>query len=191
MADATTHDLVLMLILYVILPLWGVTGFIDWVCHRATDIENTSGVKEALIHVLMGVQVAIPIAVGILFEMNVLVFLMCLAALVAHEVVAHFDVKTTMHVREISIWEVHAHNYLSTIPFYLIALIGVRNPDTVIKTFTFDWGGEMALLLRSEPVGGSAYLPWYVGFMGIICLLPYTEEVFRCWGVKLRKKEGQ
>jgi hypothetical protein len=191
MADATTHDLVLLLILYVILPLWGVTGFIDWVCHRATDIENTSGVKEALIHVLMGVQVAIPIVVGILFEMNVLVFLICLAALVAHEVVAHFDVKTTMHVREISIWEVHAHNYLSTIPFYLIALIGVRNPDTVIKTVTFDWAGEMALLLRSEPVGGGAYLPWYVGFMGVICLLPYTEEVFRCWGVALRKKEGQ
>jgi hypothetical protein len=191
MADATTHDLVLLLILYVILPLWGVTGFVDWVCHRATDIENTSGLKEALIHVLMGVQVAIPIAVGILFEMNVLVFLMCLAALVAHEVVAHFDVKTTMHERVISIWEVHAHNYLSTIPFYLIALIGVRNPDTVIKTFTFDWAGEMVLLLRSEPVGGGAYLPWYVCFMGVICLLPYTEEVFRCWRVSLQKKEGQ
>jgi len=191
MADATTHDLVLHLILYVILPLWGITGFIDWVCHRATDIENTSGLKEALIHVLMGVQVAIPILVGILFEMNVLVFLICLAALAAHEIVAHHDVKHTMHLREISIWEVHAHNYLSTIPFYLIALIGVRNPDTVIKTFTLDWGGEMALLLRSEPVGGGAYLPWYIGFMAIICFLPYTEEVFRCWGVRLREKEGQ
>lgn len=186
-----THDLVLNLILYVILPLWGITGFIDWICHRATKIEHTSGLKEAFIHVLMGVQLAIPIAVGILFEMNVLVFLICLGALIAHEVVAHHDVKYTMDIREISIWEVHAHNYLATIPFYLIALIGVRNPETVIKTFTFDWAGEMGMTLRTEPVGGGAYLIWYVGFMGVVCLLPYTEEIFRCLRVRAQGKNQQ
>jgi hypothetical protein len=191
LAAATTNDLILNLILYVILPLWGVTGFIDWICHRATDIEHTSGLKEALIHALMGVQVGIPIALGILFEMNVLVFLICLLALAAHEVVAHYDVRTTMHLREISIWEMHAHNYLSTIPFYLIALIGVRNPETFIKTITLDWGGEMALLLRAEPVGGGAYLPMYVGFMGIICFLPYTEEIYRCLRVRLSERQSQ
>jgi len=191
MEGATTHDLVLHLILYVILPLWGVTGFIDWCCHRATNIEHTSGVKESIIHGLMGIQLGIPIVVGIMFEMNVLVFLICLAALVAHEVVAHYDVAFTTHKREISIWEVHAHNYLSTIPFYLIALIGVRNPETVTKTFTLAWGGELALIWRTEPVGGWTYLPTYIGFMGLICILPYTEEFIRCLLVHRKAQSKQ
>lgn len=187
MENVQTHDLVLVLILYVVLPLWGISGFIDWMCHRATQIEHTSGIKESLIHALMGVQIGIPIVVGILFEMNVLVFLICLLSLIAHELVAHRDVAYTMDRRRISIWEVHAHNYLATIPFYLIALIGVRNPETLLKTFTFDWAGELELRLYAEPVGGSGYLPWYLAFMGIICIIPYTEELLRCWLARARK----
>ena len=35
--------LVLNVILYVLLPLWGVAGIVDWWCHRNTEIEKTSG----------------------------------------------------------------------------------------------------------------------------------------------------
>jgi hypothetical protein len=86
--------------------------------------------------------------ISILFEMNVLVYLLCLTTLVAHEWVAHRDVAYAMDKREISIWEVHAHNYLATIPFYLLALISVLNPNTVAKVFTLDWAGEHRWPLR-------------------------------------------
>ncbi len=187
MENAQTHDLVLDLILYVILPLWGISGFVDWVCHRVTKIEHTSGLKESVIHAIMGIQIGIPIVVGITFQMNVLVFLICLAALVAHEIVAHHDVAYTMDKRKISIWEVHAHNYLATIPFYLIALIAVRNPATLVKTFTLDWAGQLELIPYAEPVGGAGYLPWYLTFMGVICIIPYTEELVRCLLARARQ----
>ena len=55
-----TNQLLVNLILYGLLPLWGICGFIDWCCHRATRVERTSGLKESLIHSLIGVQLGIP-----------------------------------------------------------------------------------------------------------------------------------
>ena len=84
--------LVLNVMLYVLLPLWGIAGMLDWWCHRNTDIEKTSGLHEAYVHCLMGVQICIPVVLSLLFEVNVLIMLLCFAALLAHEVVAHYDV---------------------------------------------------------------------------------------------------
>ena len=42
--------LVLNVMLYVLLPLWGIAGMLDWWCHRNTEIEKTSGLHEAYIH---------------------------------------------------------------------------------------------------------------------------------------------
>ncbi|UYG07195.1 hypothetical protein [Halomonas sp. M4R1S46] len=62
-----THSLLIQVLLYVFLPLWGIAGFVDWCCHRATRIEATSGLKESLVHSLMGVQVGIPILLCLLY----------------------------------------------------------------------------------------------------------------------------
>jgi len=34
--------LLINLILYGLLPLWGIAGFIDWCCHRATKVESAA-----------------------------------------------------------------------------------------------------------------------------------------------------
>jgi hypothetical protein len=180
MNDPQTHDLVLSLLLYVILPLWGVSGFVDWLCHRATKIHETSGYKESLLHACMGVQLGIPILMSMLFQMNVLVLLVCFLAWMSHEFVAHMDVHYTAPRREISIWEMHAHNYLATVPFYMVALVVVRNYSVFVDLVTLNWGGQMHLMLRTEPVGGASYLPAYLLFMTIFCYFPYIEELLRC-----------
>ena len=76
---ADTKHLLINVILYGLLPLWGIAGFIDWVCHRATHVERTSGLKESLIHSLMGLQLGIPILLCLIFEVNVLIFFIWLA----------------------------------------------------------------------------------------------------------------
>ena len=43
-----TKELLVNLILFGLLPLWGISGLIDWACHRATNIETTSGLRESL-----------------------------------------------------------------------------------------------------------------------------------------------
>ncbi|MBL91409.1 MAG: diguanylate cyclase [Myxococcales bacterium] len=188
MSDQQTADLVLSLILYVLLPLWGIAGFVDWCCHRASKIEETSGLKESFIHALMGAQVGFPIILGLVFEVNILILFIIFLVLITHELVAHWDVHFTAPRREITIWEVHAHNYLATIPFYLTALIMVRKWDVVTKMISFEWAGQFGLEFRAEPIGGTPYyLPYYLSFMLVICILPYFEEMWRCYRYQKQK----
>jgi hypothetical protein len=172
--------LLINLILYGLLPLWGIAGFIDWCCHRATKVESTSGLKESLIHSLMGIQLGVPILLCLLFQINVLVLLICAAMWLAHEVAAHWDVHYATPRRHISIWEVHVHNYMATVPLYLLMLIVILNWDVAVKAATLDWSGQLGLRPSSDRPGGRDYLPAYLTFMGILCVFPYLEENIRC-----------
>lgn len=174
------RHLLINLILYGLLPLWGIAGFLDWCCHRATRLESTSGLKESLIHSLMGFQLGIPILLCLLFEVNVLVLLVCVAVWLLHEVVAHWDVQYATPRRHISIWEVHVHNYMATVPLYLLMLLVILNWDVAVKAMTLDWNGQFELRLLSHRPGGNRYLPLYLAFMTALCVFPYLEENIRC-----------
>jgi hypothetical protein len=184
------RHLLINLILYGLLPLWGVAGFIDWCCHRATQVESTSGLKESLIHSLMGIQLGIPILLCLLFEINVLILLICMAMWLLHEVVAHWDVHYASPRRTISIWEVHVHNYMATVPLYLLMLILVLNWDVAVKLFTFDWSGQFGIHRLTAPIGGASYLPGYLAFMAVLCVFPYLEENIRCLRYARMAKRG-
>jgi hypothetical protein len=54
-----------LVLLYFILPLWLAAGFADYLCHRASNIELTSGYKESLIHLLMFSEIAVPLLAAI------------------------------------------------------------------------------------------------------------------------------
>ena len=182
--------LVLNVMLYVLLPLWGIAGMLDWWCHRNTEIEKTSGLHEAYVHCLMGVQIGIPVVLSLLFEVNVLIMLLCFASLIAHELVAHYDVHFTTGKREISIWEVHAHNYLATLPFFLLLLIIVRKWEVFLDTVTLNWSGGFGFEWRQEPLGSSGnYAMSYMVVMAIFVVFPYMQEWWRCY--KYEKEHGK
>lgn len=185
---ADTRLLLINLILYGLLPLWGITGFIDWCCHRATEIEKTSGLKESLTHSLMGIQLGIPIVLGLFFQINVLILLICVVVLLSHAVVAHWDVKYSSTLRKISAWETHVHAYMATIPLFLLLLIMVVNWDVVIRMVTLDWSGQFALTPTPNLQVTSAYRLGYLIFMAIFCVLPYVEENVRCLRAELRAR---
>lgn len=172
------------MILFGLLPLWMIAGFVDYLCHRATRIEHTSGVKESLLHIVMGFQVGIPVFMALVFELNVLVTLVCLVMLVVHEVVAVWDVRLAEPVRRISIWETHAHAFLLTIPFYTFALVAVRNMEVFLATISLDWAGQLSLVPRKQVVGPPGYLVYYFVTVFALGLLPYAEELRRCLRVR-------
>ncbi len=179
--DNDTEVLILNFILFVILPLWGLSGLFDWWCHKKSDIEKTSGLKESLIHALMGAQIGIAFILGIFFELTVLTYLIMFVCLVMHEVVAHWDVRYSQPKRNITIWEMHAHNYLGTIPLYLFALISVLGWEVVTKTLSLSWSDSFAFRFRDTPIGGARYYVIYGIFISLVCVFPYVSEVLRCW----------
>lgn len=183
-----TKSLLVELILYGVLPLWGIAGFVDWCCHRATRVESTSGFKESCIHSLMGIQLGVPILLCLSFEVNVLILLVCVLMWLLHEFVAHWDVRYATPLRRISIWEVHVHNYMATIPLYLLMLIVVLNWEVARQAVTLRWSGQLTLQRLAVPHGGSSYMAHYLTFMTVFCVLPYLEENIRCLRHQRRTK---
>lgn len=69
-ADTDIQSTTARYALFVLIPLWIVPGVLDWYWHRRTDIENTSGLSESLIHSLMMIEVGLPIQLALLCEIN-------------------------------------------------------------------------------------------------------------------------
>ncbi len=176
-----TGQLLINFLLFLYLPLWGIAGLADWFCHRATNIESTTGIKESLMHSVMGIQTAIPIVLCLSFRVNVLVLILCLLAWILHEIVAHWDVTYAEPRRRISIWEMHAHSYLATLPFFMLTMIFIINWEVTLDLLTLDWRGGFQLEPVTNPHGGEGYLVGYLSFLTIVCVFPYLEELWRCW----------
>ena len=183
-----TGQLLINMLLYLFLPLWGIAGFVDWCCHRATHIESTSGLTESLMHSVMGIQVGIPIILCLTYRVNVLILLLCLFAWALHEFIAHMDVHFASPRRKIPIWEMHAHSYLATLPLYMLSIIAVINWPVVIDLVQFNWTGQLTLTRMEYAHGFDGYLPAYLIFMGIVCVFPYMEENLRCLRYRLKHK---
>src|SRR5258708_24006605 len=87
--DPTAAQLILM---YFVLPLWLAAGFADYLCHRASHIERTSGPKESLLHLLQVAEMAIPTLAAIFLEINALIIFVMLVVLILHDATAIWEV---------------------------------------------------------------------------------------------------
>ena len=166
-------------LLYGILPAWVVFGFIDYLCHRASKIEENTGLRESLLHSVMGVQIGLPIFLGLFLEVNVLLMLIMLAVLVQHEYVAHLDVKFAYGARPLAIWELHAHSFLEAIPFVIFGLVALLKWPAFMDLVTLRWAGHLSLSPKAVPLSGG-FIRGYMVLMLLLGFVPYTEELARC-----------
>jgi len=155
-------------------------GFVDYMCHRHSKIETTTGLKESFLHATMGVQVGVPIFLGLFFKINALVFMIMFVVLILHEFVAHHDVKLAQNTRHISITEVHAHSFLEVLPFAIVALIICINWSPFVDLITFHWQGNLCLEPKPDPLE-KTYIAGYVTLMLLADVIPFFEEFVRCW----------
>jgi hypothetical protein len=172
--------LVFDLVLYGCLPLWLIMGLLDYICHRRTKIEENSGLKESLYHAVMGVQIGVPIFLGLYFQINVLVLLLMLAALIFHVWIAHCDVQYARATRPISMLEMHVHSFLETLPIFTVALLICINWNAFVDLITFNWSGHMHLVFERAQGVTTNYIASYVALMLFADVLPYAEEFVRC-----------
>ncbi len=178
-----TDTLLLYFIMYGCLPAWLIFGLADYFCHRASQIEKTTGVKESILHIIMGGQIAIPIFLGLYFEINVLLLLMAFAVLIFHEWVAHHDVAYAASNRHVSIWEIHVHSFLEVLPFVVVGLIVCKKWSAFIDLITLNWAGHMSLVPKT--IHDWHYTTFYFALMIIADVAPYMEELWRCWRYQL------
>ncbi|MBZ9891616.1 diguanylate cyclase [Mesorhizobium sp. BR1-1-3] len=168
-----------LILMYFLLPVWLVAGFADWLCHRASHIESTTGAKESLIHLLMFAEVGVPLLAAMFLEVNALVIAVMIVTFFIHEATAMWDVRYATTARRVTPIEQHVHSFLEMIP--LMGLVSVVSLHWTQFLALFGAGPETA---RFDIVWKSQQLPliYIVCVMAVIVLfelLPYVEKFVR------------
>lgn len=169
-----------ILLMYFVVPLWLAAGVADWLCHRRTGIQYTSGVKESLIHLLMLLEMGIPVLAALVFEINALVLLVMVVAFLLHEATALWDVSYAVGRRKVTPIEQHVHSFLEMVPLMGLAFVAVLHaPQTLalvgLGSESADWG----LRWKPDPLP-TAYVLTVLAAVLVLEGLPYAEELWRC-----------
>lgn len=169
-----------LILMYFILPLWLIAGFADWLCHRRSHIESTSGTKESVLHLLQFGEVGIALLAALFLEVNAGLIAFMVTIFLVHEATALWDVNYAVSTREVTPIEQHIHSFLEMIPLIAIiclsalywgqskALLGL---GTESARFALEW--------KANPLP-AAYIFTLMAAAILMVIIPYAEELVRC-----------
>ncbi len=163
-------ELLQTFLLWGLYPAWLLAGAGDYLCHRASDIEHTSGTKESWLHLLQFLSLLIAFAIAVLMTLNAIVFAIAVALVVVHTVLAHVDVSYTDGRRYISPIEQLVHGFMDVLPPVAIALIGVMHWPEIAAA-----PSAPILSLRPPDIGRVLF----VGSFAVLSGVPILEELAR------------
>jgi hypothetical protein len=169
------------LLLWGIYPLWLLAGAGDYVCHRRTDIEHTSGSAESWFHLFQFLALLVAIAAGALLERNVVVFGVMIVAVLAHSVLAYLDVSYTDGRRRISPFEQLVHGFMDVLPLVAVAIFGVLHWQAI-------GAGLSRLSLALVPLDAGRL--WLLASFTLLAGVPILEELARTLRYR-REREQQ
>jgi hypothetical protein len=174
------------ILLYFVLPLWLLAGFADYLCHRASRIELTSGYRESLLHLLMLTEIAVPLLGALFFEINALIIAAMIAGFVVHQLTALWDTTFASHKRRITPIEQQVHSFLELLPLMAMLIVIILNWSQFLSV----WGlgseaGRYEIVLKPDPLPLS-YVAAFLSAALLFELLPYLEEFVR--GLRSRKR---
>jgi hypothetical protein len=145
-----------------VVPLWILSGLVDWACHRRTAIERTSGWRENAFHWVLLAEGGVALVATALLEPGATLLLVVLGAFVAHELTTYVELRYTAPRREIRPFEQMVHSFMEILPLALLGLLAVL-------------------------AAGNAQAQWpaeYLVGVGVAVLvlnvLPMAEESWRC-----------
>jgi hypothetical protein len=178
-------------LLYFLLPLWIVVAMADWLCHRASRIEDTSGTKESLIHMLMLAQAGSALIIGLLLEINSLIIALMIIAALAHQWTAMWDVRYAVRGRILVPLEQSIHSFLNMIPLMAVSFVVILHwPDFLALIGIGSTPVDFSLRWKVGPVPTVEYTAVFLAASCVLVELPYMEELLRCMRIERRKRES-
>ncbi|MEU5269307.1 diguanylate cyclase [Streptomyces hygroscopicus] len=167
-------------LMYGVMPLWFVPAVADWLMHRRTRIEDTSGTRESALHALMMTEAGVPVAMGLLARVNPLVLSVMGGAAIAHGATALWDVSLATGEREVRPVEQHIHSFLEVLPLSAMAFTCCLHWEQVRAALRGGDRPEDWKLLPKENPLPARYLAAIGLGIGAFVVLPYAEEMKRC-----------
>ena len=177
--DATAW-LLQQLLLYLLLPLWLLAGFGDWLCHRVQRIERSSGLKESLLHLLMLVELGIGVCAALLLQVNAAVLALLLACCVAHELTTWWDLAYAASTRRIPIAEQWVHGLQQALPWVGFAMLVTVHRDQALAAIGLgavnaDW----SFRYKNPPLA-TGQVAAALGAGLVLVVVPLLQEFLRC-----------
>jgi len=126
----TPHPL-LVALLVAMFAAWLLAGLGDWLSHRRTHIETTSGPKESALHLLLHLLIAAPIVLGLFLRIDALVLVLMALSVLTHTAVALWDTSYSQPRRYISPLEQQIHSHLEMWPLFGLAVVVVLHWNEV------------------------------------------------------------
>lgn len=190
------HKLTRNFLLYYIVPMWLAAGLADWYCHRATHIEETTGVKETLLHVAQLTEMGVPTLAALFLEINPPVLALMAGSFLVHEATALWDVSYAVSRRDVTPIEQHVHSFLEMLPLMALSFIGLLHwPQVKAMVGAGDQPADWSIRLKNDrdklPMG---YIVTLLGTIAALELSPYMEELWRDWSAwpgRLAPPEGE
>jgi hypothetical protein len=178
---ADVESVTVRYLMYVLVPAWFIPAIADYLMHRRTRSERTSGLRESAIHSLMMAEIAVPVTLTLLCEVNPLLLATAAAALGAHEATAMWDVRTAVEGgREVRPLEQHIHSFLESLPFMGASALLCLHWDQAQQAARQPRdAGNWRLRLRQRRLPGRYLAGIAAGITGLIAV-PYAEELWRC-----------
>jgi hypothetical protein len=166
-------------LVWVLYPLWLLGGAVDYLCHRGSDIQHTSGIHESWLHVAQFATMALVFASAVLLEMTLPVIIALIALVLAHTVLSFIDVSYTLGRRHISTTEQHAHGLLDVIPLIAVGLLAILNWQTMLAPIS-----GSVVRLKDEPLT-AMHIAVLLGSFSVLAGGPVLEEWFRTYRARL------
>jgi len=177
--------------MYFLLPVWLVPGFLDYLWHRDTRIETTSGTLESVIHALMMTQVGVSLFAGLLLEINAGVIAFLLANSLLHEATAFWDVGFAVKRRAVFPHEQHTHSALEMLPFWGVSFVSCLHWDQFLALIGQGTEPARFAIRLKRPQLPAGYLLSLLGATTLFIALPYGEELWRCRQAQKRGLTGR
>ena len=172
-----TADVLRNMLLYFILPLWLAAGFADYLCHRASHIERTSGWRESLLHLLQFSELALPLLAALVFEINTAIVGLMIVCLILHEATAIWDLRLATRMREVAPVEQHVHSVLEMLPLTALLMVIALHWDAFAGLFGFA-EPDFNFRPKAQPLPW-AYVTTLLAVTFLFEILPYGEELVR------------
>jgi hypothetical protein len=141
------------LLLYLVLPVWVAVGFADGLCHRATNIATTSGLKENLLHWLMFFQIVVAVAAALLLDITAGVLLLVFVVYLLHEATVYWDLDYSTLRRDVGPFEQMVHSFQEMLPLiWLLLLSFIALPQALAIFRRGDEAADWGLRLKDVPL---------------------------------------
>lgn len=180
-APDATAQVVQALLLYVLLPVWLLAGFGDWLCHRVQRIEHSTGLKESLLHALMVAELGTGVMAVLLLQVNAAVLVLLLVCCVLHEITTWWDLAYAASIRKIPAAEQWVHSLQLVLPWTgLISLavihreqaLAIAGVGSAVPEWAFRW---------KEPPRPDTTVWTIVAAASLAVVVPFTNECWRGW----------